>query len=59
MQYAADWLKGTGRLPRKASQRYTKVDAQSDKLATVVGQTKLTTRGTIDVPLGKRSGNIG
>jgi len=29
---------------------YTKVDAQCDKLATVVGRTKLTTFATVDVP---------
>jgi len=29
---------------------YTKVDAQCDKLATFVGQIKLTTLATIDVP---------
>jgi len=29
---------------------YTKVDAQCDKLATVVGRTKLTSPATVDVP---------
>jgi len=29
---------------------YTKLDAQCDKLATVVDRTKLTTRATVDVP---------
>jgi len=29
---------------------YTKVDAQCDKLATVVGRTKLTTLATVDGP---------
>jgi len=29
---------------------YTKVDAQCDKLSTVVGRTKLTTLATVDVP---------
>jgi len=35
---------------RHADVLYTKVDAQCDKLATVIGQTKLKTLATIHVP---------
>jgi len=37
-------------MSRSPTELYTKIKARCDKLATVVGRTKLTTLATIDVP---------